>query len=163
MSTVGLKATWDATGGVVIADKATSTSIMEIDAANKQVEFNIIESNTLKCNGKSVVYTLNAYMADGGTAGSVYVVAPVAGTIVKLSAVNYAANETTKTVLTGFIVTDAITHTAWEIGATAAAGTATAVTPSGANTVTAGQVIKLTTDGGSSSTMPVMFTVTIQL
>src|SRR5512133_1711387 len=72
---------------------------------------------------------LNAYAADIGTAGSSFVVTPFAGTIVGLAAVNHGANAGTKTVLTAKLATVAVTAPAWEVAATASAGTATAVAP----------------------------------
>ena len=166
--TVGLKATWDATGGVVIADKSTSTSILEIDAVNKRIETReinatLVESTTLKVGGKSVSYILNAYKADAGTAGDIFVVAPVQGTITKLSVVNYVANTTTKTVLTSFIGVTQITHPALEVTQTQAAGTASAVTPTATNVVAAGDVIKITSDGATDAVMPINVTVTVQM
>lgn len=94
---------------------------------------------------------LNADMADSGTAGSSFVVCPFDGTLVGLAAVNHLANTTTKTVLTAKINGVAVTIPAWEIAVTAAAGTATSVVPTAANTVVAGQVIEFISDGGSAT------------
>lgn len=198
MATVGLKATWDATGGVVIADKATSTSILEIDAVNKRIETptcnvttiaattgnittvaattvgattgNIttvnattVAATNVTVNSKAVVYAVTCYLADANTAGSGYVVAPIAGTVVKVSVVPFVNNADTKTVFTTAIAGGAITHPACEIASTGTAGTATTVVPTAANTVTAGQVLSVTSDGGGTPTMPVSVTFTIQL
>ena len=94
---------------------------------------------------------LTADMADSGTAGSCFVVCPFAGTIVGLAAVNHLANTTTKTVLTSKIGGVAITHPAWEIAVTQAAGVSSAVVPTAANTVAAGDVIEFISDGGSAT------------
>ena len=94
---------------------------------------------------------LTADMADSGTAGSSFVVCPFAGTIVGLAAVNHLANTTTKTVLTSKIGGVAITHPAWEIAVTQAAGVSSAVVPTAANTVAAGDVIEFISDGGSAT------------
>lgn len=107
-------------------------------------------------------YKANAYLADGGSAGSTFLVCPFAGTIVSLSAVNFVANATTKTVLLAKIAGVTVTAPAWEILVTAAAGTGVTVVPTAANVVTAGQVLEIASDGGSSSVMPVSFTVVIQ-
>jgi hypothetical protein len=104
---------------------------------------------------------LNAYAADIGTAGSSFVVSPFAGTIVGLAAVNHGANAGTKTVLTAKLATVAVTAPAWEVAATAAAGTGTAVVPTAANVVAAGDVIELAYDGGSTNVTPATFSVTI--
>lgn len=94
---------------------------------------------------------LTADMADSGTAGSSFVVCPFAGTLVGLAAVNHLANTTTKTVLTAKIGGVAVTIPAWEIAVTQAAGVASAVVPTAANAVTAGQVIEFISDGGSAT------------
>ena len=105
---------------------------------------------------------LNADMADSGTAGSSYVVCPFAGTLVGLAAVNHLANTTTKTVLTTEIGGVAVTHPAWEIAVTQAAGIASSVVPTAANAVTAGQVIRFISDGGSATAaQKTTFTATI--
>lgn len=107
-------------------------------------------------------YTVTAFMADAGTAGSTYVVCPFAGDIKKLSVVNWVANATTGTVYLAKIGGTNVTAPSWTHGTTDAAGTGVTVVPTAANTVTAGQVLELASDGGSSSVMPVMFSVTIE-
>jgi hypothetical protein len=104
---------------------------------------------------------LNTYAADIGTAGSSFVVCPFAGTIVGLSAVNHGANAGTKTVLLAKLATVSVTAPAWEVAVTAAAGTGSSVVPTAANTVTAGQVIEIAYDGGSSNVTPATFSVTV--
>lgn len=105
---------------------------------------------------------INAYAADVGTAGSVFVEIPFAGTIVELSAVSYVANTTTKTVLTAKIATVAVTAPAWEIAATQAAGVASTVVPTAANVVTAGAVLEIATDGGSATAnQATMYSITV--
>jgi hypothetical protein len=101
---------------------------------------------------------VTAHLADAGTAGSAYVVAPHAGTLSSISVVNYAANATTQTIYTVSINAGAVTHPALATTITAAAGTAVTVVPTAANTVAAGDVLKITSDGGSSSVMPIMAT-----
>jgi hypothetical protein len=104
---------------------------------------------------------LNAHFADIGTAGSTFVVCPFDGTVVGLDAVNIAANAGTKSVLTSKIAGATITHPAWEVAITATAGTRTGVVPSAANTVLAGQVIEIISDGGSSAVTPATISVTV--
>lgn len=104
---------------------------------------------------------LNAYHADIGTAGSSYVVCPFAGTVVGLGAVNIAANAGTKSVLTAKINGSSITHPAWEVAVSATAGTASSVVPTAANTVKAGDVLEVASDGGSSAVTPAMYSFTI--
>lgn len=118
-----------------------------------------LESGGLIIGGSS---TVTAYAADIGAAGSSFVVAPFAGTIVGLAAVNHGANAGTKTVLLAKLATVSVTAPAWEVAVTAAAGTATSVVPTAANTVAAGDVIEIAYDGGSSNVTPATFSVTIQ-
>lgn len=106
--------------------------------------------------------TLNAYMADAGTASSAFVVCPFAGNIVGLAAVSSVANATAATTLLAKLGGVTVTAPAWTFTTTQAAGLASAVVPTAANAVAAGGVIELNSDGGSSSVMPTMFTVTIQ-
>ena|ERR1035437_1094076 len=106
--------------------------------------------------------TLNVQSVDIGTTGSVYVVCPFAGKITGLAAVNSVANAGTKTVLLGKLTGGTITHPAWEVAVTAAAGTGTGIiVPTAANTVAAGDVIEINFDGGSSNVTPACFTITI--
>lgn len=144
--------TYEDSGGdeIVIA----SGGLITVQSGGKIVE----ESGGIVA-GRAV---LNAYMADAGTAASTYVSCPFAGTIVGLQAVVIAANAGTKSVLTAKLTGGTVTHTAWEIAASAAAGTATAViVPTAANTVAAGDVIEIASDGGSSAVTPATISVTI--
>lgn len=104
---------------------------------------------------------LNVQSADIGTAGSVYVVCPFAGTVVGLAAVNGTANAGTKTVLLGKLGGATITAPAWEVAVSATAGTGVSVVPTAANTVAAGDVIEIAFDGGSSAVTTACFTITI--
>lgn len=106
-------------------------------------------------------YTLTAQMADAGTAQSIYVTAPHAGTIAKIYAVNSVANATTKTVLSAKIATVGVTMPALEITVTQAAGVVSSSVPTAANAVTAGQAIELITDGGTDASMPLTWSVLI--
>ena len=118
----------------------------------------VTEEGTGQIKAKVV---LNVQSADIGTSGSVYIISPFAGKVVGLAAVNSVANAGTKTVLLGKLGGTNITAPAWEVAVTAAAGTATAVVPSAANTVAAGDVIEINFDGGSSNVTPACFSITI--
>lgn len=104
---------------------------------------------------------LSCYAADIGTAGSSYVVSPFAGTLVGLGVVNHGANAGTKTVLAAKINGAAVTHPAWEVAITAAAGTGVSVVPTAANVVKAGDVLEVAYDGGSSNVTPASFSLTV--
>lgn len=106
-------------------------------------------------------YTINVDFADANTAGSIYVVAPHAGNIVGLYAVNSVANTTTKTVLTAEIDGTLVTTPAWEVAVTQAVGTVSSSVPTAANAVTAGQAIEIITDGGGTPSMPTSITIVI--
>lgn len=106
-------------------------------------------------------YAVSVDFADANTAGSIFVVAPHAGNIVGLHAVNAIANTTTKTVLTAKIATVLVTTPAWEIAITQAAGVVSNSIPTAANVVTAGQVIEIITDGGGTPVMPTSITIVI--
>lgn len=108
-----------------------------------------------------VDYTLNGYMGDANTAGSIFIVAPFTGNIVGLKATNYIANTTTKTVLLAKLGGVTVTTPAWEIAVTQAAGVASSSAPTALNKVTAGQVIEIASDGGGTPTMPISVTISI--
>lgn len=146
-------------GNLVYTDKS-GNALLTISPTTVEIG----SSATLKVSGSTVPneYVVSAYLADAGTAGSAYVVCPYAGTIKKLSVVNYAANAGTKTVLLGKIGGSNVTAPAFEEAVTAAAGTGVTVVPTAANVVTAGQVLEFATDGGSSSVTPVNFQAVIQ-
>lgn len=106
-------------------------------------------------------YAVTVDFADANTAGSIFVVAPHAGSIVGLYAVNAVANTTVKTVLLAKIATVTVTAPAWEIAITQAAGVASSSIPTAANVVTAGQVIEIVSDGGGTPVMPTSITIAI--
>jgi len=109
----------------------------------------------------STRYAIQVDFTDAGTSGSTFVVAPHAGTIVGFHAVNAVANATVKTVLTAKIATVLVTTPAWEVLITQAAGIASSSVPTANNVVTAGQVVEILTDGGTSSVMPLRATIVI--
>lgn len=106
-------------------------------------------------------YTIAVPIVDANTAGSVFVIAPHAGNIIGLFAVNAVANTTTKTVLLAKIATVTVTAPAWEIAVTQAAGVASSVVPTAANAVAAAAVIEINYDGGGAPVMPVQVTILI--
>ena len=89
---------------------------------------------------------------DLATAHSRFVVAPIAGTITKIYSVLDQAIATTDTILTAKIAGTNVTSGAITIAFSgSAAGTVDVATPSGANTVTAGQAIEIAGDGGTNT------------
>jgi hypothetical protein len=96
---------------------------------------------------------LHGHIVDISTAGSSWIVAPIAGNITKIYSVIHSA------------ISGADCNLSFEIGGTAitnggititqsgsAAGDVDSSTPTAANTVTAGQAIELITDGASTGT-----------
>lgn len=104
---------------------------------------------------------LNTVFADVGSAGSVFVTTPFAGTIVRLDAVNHIANAGTATTLLAKLGGTNVTAPSWQIAVTAAAGTNSSVVPTAANVVAAGDVIEIASDGASSAVEPTTISVTI--
>lgn len=107
-------------------------------------------------------YVVSAYFPDPNTAGSIWIVAPHAGEIVGLHAVNNVANTTVKTVLLAKLAGVTVTAPAWEILITQAAGAKSSSVPTALNVVTAGQVIEIASDGGGTPVMPSMITLVIK-
>jgi hypothetical protein len=107
---------------------------------------------------------LTRTIVDVSTAGDVYVVAPVGGTISKLLAVLEAAITVADANVTFHINGVSIDSSALVITESgSAAGDEFDSAPSGHNTVVAGDVIKITTDGASTTTAPLTVTVLINV
>lgn len=107
---------------------------------------------------------LTTSIADISTAGQIYVVSPVAGTISKIYSVINGAIGTADAVLTPKIAGTAITDGAITVAYTSsAAGDVDSSTPTAANTITAGAAIEIETDGASSNTVEVVLTIEITL
>jgi len=103
-------------------------------------------------------------IADISTAGQIYVVSPVAGTISKIYSVINGAIGTADAVLTPKIAGTAITNGAITVAYSgSAAGDVDSSTPTAANTITAGAAIEIETDGASSNTVEVVLTIEITL
>jgi hypothetical protein len=108
-------------------------------------------------------YFLSVKMADVSTAGSVYVVAPDAGKIIKISSVLGGAIGTANAGITTEIDGAAVTGGAITIAtAGSAAGDVDSAEPTAANSVEEGGVIEIITDGASTNTIPVEFTIIIR-
>ncbi len=148
-------------GGTAVTSTAAELNVLHgIPATLTAAELGILDGATATATELSE-YSLNVYMADANTAGSVFVVCPHAGAIRGLSVVPYANNGGADCVFTAEIGGVAVTHGAWAIAAAGAAGTHASVVPTAANVVTADSVLELISDGGGNTVMPVMFTVKI--
>lgn len=107
---------------------------------------------------------LTTSIADISTAGQIYVVSPVAGTISKIYSVINGAIGTADAVLTPKLGGTAITDGAITVAYTSsAAGDVDSSTPSALNTITAGAAIEIETNGASTNTVEVVLTIEITL
>ena len=120
-----------------------------------------VETATGQSLKKIALYTS---IADISTAGQIYVVSPVAGTITKIYSVINGAIATANSILTPKIAGTAITGGAITVAFSgSAAGHVDSSTPTAANTIAAGQAIEIETDGASSNTVEVVLTIEITL
>jgi hypothetical protein len=102
-------------------------------------------------------------LTDISTPSSCYVVAPYAGTISKIYSVIDGAITGANATITPSIGGVSITSGGITIAQSgSAAGDVDSSTPSAANAVTAGQAIKIETDGASTNTVKAQFTIVIQ-
>jgi hypothetical protein len=107
---------------------------------------------------------LTTSIEDISTAGQIYVVSPVAGTITKIYSVINGAIATANSILTPKISGTAITGGAITVAFSgSAAGDVDSSTPTAANAITAGAAIEIETDGGSANTVEVVLTIEITL
>jgi hypothetical protein len=108
-------------------------------------------------------YFLTVKLSDVSTAGSAYVVAPDAGKIIKISSVLGGAIATADAEITTEINGTAVTGGAITIATTSsAAGDVDSALPTAANSVLENDVIEIITDGASTNTIPVEFTIVIR-
>lgn len=108
-------------------------------------------------------YFLTVKMDDVSTAGSVYVVAPDGGKIIKIQSVIDGTIATDDAAITTEINGTAVTGGAITIGYDgSAAGDVDSAEPTAANSVEEGDVIEIITDGASTNTVAATFTVIIR-
>jgi hypothetical protein len=134
--------------------------------ASNSTDNELIIGGTLKTeNGQSLKKVfLNTYIGDISTAGQIYVVSPVAGTITKIYSVINGAITGANTILTPKIAGTAITGGAITIGFSGSAeGDVDSSTPTALNEITAGSAIEIETDGGSTGTVKTILTIEITL
>lgn len=129
----------------------TGTLIVASNASNVVDTYNAIDA------GK--IY-LTVDMTDVSTAGSVWVVAPVASTFSGLSSVINGAIATADAAITTEIGGTAVTGGSLTIANSgSAAGDVDTATPTALNTLTANQALEIITDGASTNTVRATFTV----
>lgn len=117
-------------------------------------------SDGLNIGGESV--TLNVSIQDISTAGQIFVVSPIAGSITKISSVINGAIATADADLTAKIAGVAVTGGLITVATSgSAAGDVDSVSPSALNTVAAGDAIEIETDGASTNTVEVVLSIEI--
>lgn len=137
----------------------------EQPASNSRDNPLIVDGTFETGDGQSLkkVY-LTTSIADISTAGQIYVVSPVAGTITKIYSVINGAIATANSILTPKIAGTVITNGAITVAFSgSAAGEVDSSTPTAANAITAGAAIEIETDGASSNTVEVVLTIEITL
>ena len=113
---------------------------------------------------KSSVYALTRTFDDVSTAADMYVAIPKAGTIARIDAVLEAAITVANAAVTFSIGGVAVESSALTITQSGSApGTEFNSTPTGHNTVVAGNVLKISTDGASTTTAKLSVTVLINV
>ena len=104
-------------------------------------------------------FFLNVSLADVSTASSVWIPIPVACTLVKVTSTLQTAITIADSVLTFFNNAGTSMGSSMTIAFSgSASGDVDTYTPSSNNTFSAGQMMKITTDGGSTTTSVVWFT-----
>jgi len=134
--------------------------------ASNSTDNELIVGGTIKTEAgeslKKVI--LNTFIEDISTAGQIYVVSPVAGTITKIYSVINGAITGANTILTPKIGGTAITGGAITIAFSGSAvGDVDSSTPTALNAITAGSAIEIETDGGSTGTVKTVLTIEITL
>lgn len=134
---------------------AGATDVLASDGASA-IEFRTVN------NLNKITFT--AYIADISTAGNYYVVCPIAGDISAIYSVIDAALGTTNCQLTFFIAGVGVTDSTITITqAGSAAGNVDSAVPTAQKTLTAGQAIRITSDGASTNTVPVRITFVVDV
>lgn len=134
-------------------------------ASNSSDNALVLGGTVETAGGQSVkkVY-LNTYIGDISTAGQIYVVSPVSGTITKIYSVINGAITSANTILTPKLAGTAITGGAITIDYSGSAqGDVDSSTPTALNTIVAGDAIEIETDGGSTGTVKTILTIEITL
>jgi hypothetical protein len=143
-----------------------TTTVYELVAVGAPVNLSGATSFAIPEASPLNTYLLQVYINTFKSSNAVvgYVTVPLGGdgTIVSASAVAAAAPTTGPATLTGAIGATPITTGVISIATSDAAGTAKTVTPSAANVVAAGDVVKFTVGGTNDAEGAVMITLTVR-
>jgi hypothetical protein len=113
--------------------------------------------------GAAANYTLNVVIPDVSTAQDIYVAIPQAGDITLIQAVLQAAITVADAALTFRKGATVLTNSGITIAYSGSApGDIASSTPSAANTFAVGDVLKISTDGGSTDAAPVILTILVE-
>lgn len=133
--------------------------ITSSSSSNSTSEYRLLDASEIT----AVIDYVNVAMTDIGTAKSVWVVAPNAGSVVSFSSVIGGALTGSDETITMEIATVAVTNgviTVTQSGS--AAGDVDTVAPTAANTVATAQSIEIMTAGNSTGAANAVFTIGIQ-
>lgn len=126
-------------------------------------ELNKLDNMTATTAELNTAY-LTVYIGDISTAGSGYIVSPVAGTITAINSVINGAIATADAALTPKIGGTNITGGAITVANSgSAAGDIDTAAPSAANVLAVGDLLEVATDGASTNTVACAITFTITL
>lgn len=138
-------------GGAIRVDAGGSLTVAGVTVDENTLAMDGVTASATELNQ----YTIGVDIADGSAEAAYYAVAPHAGDIKKLYSVIDGAVSTADITITASIggvdVTDGVLTIAT---AASGAGDVDVATPSAANTVTAGQAIKLLVTGGGAGGSP---------
>ena len=147
-------------------DKITTSGVIELGSASDTTLSG--SGGVLSVEGVNVsmvggrTYCLNVKMDDISTSSSVYVVAPVAGTLTSMSSVISGTIVSSDATITAKVASQSdVVETLSIVEPGSTAGQVNSRVISSNNSVSAGNVIKLTTDGNSTNTVNAVFTLEI--
>lgn len=133
-------------------------SLFKLRGPDETVRFNLqdVDGEPVLIGQKIVA---NGYMADVSTAGQIYIVLPVACTVVGVYTALNGAITGADAVLTAKNAAGTSMGTITIANAGSAAGDVDSLAPTSNNTFAAGTAIEIETNGGSTGTVPVFVTV----
>jgi hypothetical protein len=151
----------DANGDLVVAD--TSDGIIIGLTPDSAVDNDVISVVSLYGNASTKSMILSSSVPDISTASSTaYIVAPIAGDISLIQTAIDGTTATADAILTGNIAGTPITGGAITVANGSVAGDIDSATPTAANTVAAGDLITIVSDGASTNAVKAEVYITIQ-
>lgn len=144
---------------------ASASTVYKADGAGAgswvKITSGMVDASSIKNVNTSI---LNTILTDVSTASDVYIVVPFACTVTKCYSALQATINTADSVVTLKIGATPMTGGTMTITASGSApGDIDSCTPTANNTLTAGQVITIDTDGGSTGTAALVLTFVLSL